>query len=127
MSGMDYKDFINFLLVIAKPRLDFLQHSKKPLHRESQSEHAVVFEEWIKAIKMVEFQEEFTGNDYCKYDVVIIHKCATAVKSDKSFQELDDQSCKLKVDELLSEITSVLGHNTDMWGQIALKYFDPRI
>lgn len=98
MSGMDYKVFVDFLTVIAKPRLDFLQHHNLP---ETQS----VFGEWLKAVSS---SEEHDTIKYCEYDIEMIRKCADMIKCEETFCELCDESLKLKLDELLTQIANIV-------------------
>jgi hypothetical protein len=120
MAGMDYNDFVIFLVSIAKPRLNFIkQHKNVETNVQENVENASVFEEWKDSIEQSEVNEEYDFEDYCRFDVMTIYKCVTLIKDDESFHSLDDANIKSKIDKLLDEIKNVLGEDKETWGNLA--------
>jgi len=99
MTGMDYKGFVNFLSVIAKPRHEFLENPNGFPLNQGQS----VFLEWLNAIKDIKVNQEYDIIKYCEFDVNMIQNCANLVKSDETFKELNDSCLTLKLDELIAK------------------------
>lgn len=115
MAGMDYSDFVNFLVTISKPRLDFIQQQTE----KDDIKYISVFEEWKESIKQSEANEECSIEEYCRFDISMIHKCVTLIQNDETFKNLDDPNIKSRIDKLLDEIICVLGEDIETWSKLA--------
>ncbi|XP_031570375.1 2-oxoglutarate and iron-dependent oxygenase JMJD4-like [Actinia tenebrosa] len=118
MAGMDYSDFINYLVTIAKPRLDFIQQQQHTTEKDIN--YVTAFEEWKESIKQLETsKEEYSVEDYCRYDISAIHKCVDLIQNDETFKNLDDSCMKTKIDKLLDQIFDILGEDKERWSKLA--------
>ena len=113
--GINYDEFIEFLDVIARRRLDALtqrtvdssqqedNNEKRTLLAEPEFE-SYVFEDWKNSVDVLDENQERTWADYCRYDLSKIKECLIGVKNDQSFNDLENLELRSRVDKLLLDI-----------------------
>jgi len=112
---LNYEEFVEFLDVIAKPRIrtitrkvvdeanrDKHLHSKK-CHSKTESK-STVFQDWSASMKTLERQEQQLLTDYCRYDLDKVKECLMSLKNQTSFIELQNKDLQILVDDLLRKI-----------------------
>lgn len=113
--GINYEEFIEFLDVIARRRLAALsQRIVDSSQREDNDEkrtlragpdfESYVFEDWKTSVDVLDERQERTWADYCRYDLSNIKECIIGVKSDQSFNDLQNLELQSRVDKLLLDI-----------------------
>ena len=113
--GINYEEFIEFLDVIARRRLAALsQRTVYSSQQEGNDEkrtllaapdfESYVFEDWKKSVDVLDETQERTRADYCRYDLSKIKECLIGVKSDQSFNDLQNLELQSRVDKLLLDI-----------------------
>lgn len=113
--GINYEEFIEFLDVIARRRLDALtQRTVDSSQQEDNNEKRAllagpgfendVFQDWKKSVDDLDEKQERTWADYCRYDLSKIEECLIGVKNDQSFNDLQNLELQSRVDKLLLDI-----------------------
>ena len=117
--GMNYEEFVEFLDVIANPRIrtitgKVVDEANQDRHLDSKTSHtkikskSSVFQVWSASMKILEGQEQQLLIDYCRYDLVKVKECLMSLKDENSFIELQNKDLQILVDKLLQEIHTAL-------------------
>ena len=117
--GLNYKEFLEFLVVIANPRIRTItgkdvDEANQDKHLDSKKSHAKTeskssaFQVWSASMKTLEGQKQQLLIDYCRYDLVNVKECLMSLKDQKLFIKLPNNNLQILVDELLREIHTAL-------------------
>lgn len=114
--GINYKEFVDFLHVIASRRICALtQRNVVFSQRDTDDEksglvlarpdfESFVFQDWKKSVEIRDGQEHRTWIEYCRYDLHKIKECLVCVKDDQSFIDLQNVDLQSRVHKLLHDI-----------------------
>lgn len=112
---MNYEEFVEFLNVIANPRIQtitvkVMSEANQDRHLDSKTSQSKteskssVFQVWSASMKTLEGQEEQLLIDYCRYDLLKVKECLMSLKDQNSFTKLQNNNLQILVEELLREI-----------------------